>query len=54
MGAVEIRQPRVSGVLAGTEPFRSEVVGRWERRSWTQGRLLARLHLEGMATGDFE
>jgi putative transposase len=54
MGAVEVRQPRVSDVPAGVEPFRSEIVGRYERRSRTQGRLLARLYLEGLATGDFE
>lgn len=54
MGAVEIRQPRVSDVPEGAEPFRSEIVGRWERRSRTQGRLLARLYLEGLASGDFE
>ncbi|MGO8686160.1 MAG: transposase, partial [Candidatus Dormibacteria bacterium] len=54
MGAVEIRQPRVRDLPDGVEPFRSEVVGRWERRSRTQGRLLARLYLEGLATGDFE
>ncbi len=54
MGAVEIRQPRVRDLPEGVEPFRSEVVGRWERRSRTQGRLLARLYLEGLATGDFE
>jgi hypothetical protein len=29
-------------------------LGDWERRSRTQGRLLARLYLEGLATGDFE
>ena len=54
MGAVEIRQPRVRDLPEGVEAFRSEVVGRWERRSRTQGRLLARLYLEGLATGDFE
>ena len=54
MGAVEIRQPRVSDVPAGAEPFRSEIVGRYERRSQTQARLLARLYLEGLASGDFE
>jgi transposase-like protein len=54
MGAVEVRQPRVSDVPAGAEPFRSEIVGRYERRSRTQARLLARLYLEGLATGDFE
>ena len=54
MGAVEVRQPRVSDVPEGAEPFRSEIVGRYERRSRTQARLLARLYLEGLATGDFE
>jgi transposase-like protein len=54
MGAVAIRQPRVSHVPAGAEPFTSEIIGRYERRSETQGRLLARLYLEGLATGDFE
>jgi putative transposase len=54
MGAVEIRQPRVSDVPEAVDPFRSEIVGRYERRSHTQARLLARLYLEGLATGDFE
>jgi transposase-like protein len=54
MGAVEIRQPRVSDVPQGSEPFRSEIVSRDARRSRTQARLLARLSLEGLATGDFE
>jgi len=46
MGAVEIRQPRVRDLPEGVEAFRSEVVGRCERRSRTQGRLLARLYLD--------
>jgi len=54
MGAVEIRQPRVSDVPEGSKPFQSEIVGRYNRRSRTQARLLARLYLEGLATGDFE
>jgi len=54
MGAVAIRQPRSSDVPAGAEPFRSEIVGRYERRSETQARLLARLYLEGLASADFE
>jgi transposase-like protein len=54
MGAVAIRQPRVSDVPTGAEPFASEIVGRYERRSETQARLLARLYLEGLASGDFE
>ena len=54
MGAVALRQPRVSDVPAGVEPFASEIVSRYERRSATQARLLARLYLEGLASGDFE
>jgi putative transposase len=54
MGAVAIRQPRVRDVPAGAEPFASAIVGRYERRSATQARLLARLYLEGLASGDFE
>ena len=54
MGAVSIRQPRVSDVPEGAEPFTSEIVERYERRTPTQARLLARLYLEGLATGDFE
>jgi transposase-like protein len=54
MGAVAIRQPQVSDVPTSAEPFASEIVGRYERRSETQARLLARLYLEGLASGDFE
>lgn len=56
MGAVEVRMPRVSDVPAEVSPegFRSEIVGRYERRSRTQARLLVRLYLEGLASGDFE
>jgi putative transposase len=54
MGAVAVRQPRVSDIPEEMEPFRSEIVSRWERRSRTQARLLARLYLEGLSSGDFE
>ncbi|MHB1501783.1 MAG: IS256 family transposase [Candidatus Dormibacteria bacterium] len=54
MAAVTIRQPRVSDVPAGSDPFRSEIVSRWERQSRTQLRLFARLYLEGLSSGDFE
>jgi len=54
MGAVAIRQPRVSDVPAGAGPFASGIVARYERRSATQARLLSRLYLEGLASGDFE
>src|SRR6516225_8811717 len=56
MGAVEVRLPRVSEVPREVSPkgFESEIVARYQRRSRTQERLLARLYLEGLASGDFE
>ena len=54
MGAVEIRQPRVRDIPESSKPFGSEIVSRYARRSRTQARLLARLYLEGLASGDFE
>jgi len=56
MGAVEVRLPRVSDVPSEISPngFESEIVSRYQRRSRTQERLLARLYLEGLASGDFE
>ncbi|HEX6508261.1 MAG TPA: IS256 family transposase [Chloroflexota bacterium] len=56
MGAVEVRLPRVSDVPleVSSDGFHSEIVSRYQRRSRTQGRLLARLYLEGLASGDFE
>ena len=56
MGAVEVRLPRVSDVPPEVSPdgFHSEIVSRYQRRSRTQARLMARLYLEGLASGDFE
>jgi transposase-like protein len=56
MGAVEIRLPRVSDVPPEVSPdgFHSQIVSRYQRRSRTQARLLVRLYLEGLASGDFE
>jgi transposase-like protein len=56
MGAVEIKLPRVSDVPPEVRPdgFHSEIVAKYQRRSRTQARLLARLYLEGLASGDFE
>jgi transposase-like protein len=56
MGAVEIKLPRVSDVPPEVSPdgFHSEIVAKYQRRSRTQARLLARLYLEGLASGDFE
>jgi putative transposase len=56
MGAVEVRLPRVSDVPKDVSPdgFQSEIVARYQRRSRTQARLMVRLYLEGLASGDFE
>jgi putative transposase len=56
MGAVEIRLPRISDVPTDVSPdgFHSEIVSRYQRRSRTQARLMARLYLEGLSSGDFE
>ena len=56
MGAVEVSLPRVSDVPpeVSSDGFHSEIVSRYQRRSRTQARLMARLYLEGLASGDFE
>ena len=54
MGAVEVRMPRVSDVPEGGDPFASQLLSRYQRRSETQQRLLVRLYLEGLSSGDFE
>ena len=56
MGAVAIQVPRVRDVPKAVSPdgFHSQIVARHQRRSRTQARLLARLYLEGLASGDFE
>ena len=56
LGAIKVRMPRVSDVPKEVAPkgFRSEIVGRYQRISRTTQRLLARLYLEGLSTGDFE
>jgi len=56
MGAVEVSLPRVSDVPKEVSPdgFQSEIVASYRRRSRTQARLMVRLYLEGLASGDFE
>jgi transposase-like protein len=54
MAAVTVRQPRVSDVPEGREPFQFEIVSPWERRSRTKARLFARLYLVGLSGGDVE
>lgn len=56
VGAVEVRVPRVAAVPAEVAPegFSSQIVRKYARASATTQRLLVRLYLEGLATGDFE
>jgi len=56
VGAVPVRLPRVSDVPPEVAPngFESQIVGRYQRASEATQRLLARLYLEGLSTGDFE
>lgn len=56
VGAVKVRVPRVSQVPEQIAPdgFQSQIVHRYQRMSVTTQRLLARLYLEGLSTGDFE
>jgi putative transposase len=56
VGAIPIRQPRVSDVPAEIAPdgFHSQIVPRYQRLSASAQNLLTRLYLEGVSTGDFE
>ena len=56
MGAVEVSLPRVSDVPkeVSDDGFHSEIVASYQRRSRTQARLMVRLYLEGLSSGDFE
>ena len=56
LGRVTVQVPRVSDVPDEVAPegFRSEIIPRYQRVSQTTQRLLARLYLEGLSTGDFE
>jgi putative transposase len=56
VGAIPLRQPRVSDVPADVAPngFHSQIVPRYQRLSGSVQQLLTRLYLEGLSTGDFE
>jgi transposase-like protein len=56
LGQVKVKMPRVSNVPkeVAEEGFESQIVGRYQRASEATQRLLARLYLEGLSTGDFE
>jgi len=51
---VPVRQPRVSDLPEGSEPFASAILPRRRYLSMETQRLFARLYLEGLSSGDFE
>jgi len=55
-GEVKIRQPRVSDVPPelGEEGFNSRILASYQRSSWGLKKILSRLYLEGLSSGDFE
>ncbi len=53
-GTIPVRLPRVADVPAGQEPFASQIVKPYQRRSRTLEDLFPKLFIEGLATRDFE
>ena len=52
--SVPVRQPRVSDLPPGSEPFESSILPKRRYLSMETQRLFARLYLEGLRSGDFE
>jgi putative transposase len=52
--SVPVRQPRVSDLPPGSEPFASAILPKRRYLSMETQRLFARLYLEGLSSGDFE
>ena len=52
--SVPVRQPRVSDLPPGSEPFESSILPKRRYLSMETQRLFARLYLEGLSSGDFE
>lgn len=50
-GEVEVRKPKIVGA---EEPFRSQVIDRWQRRSEQLESVLPALYVEGLSTRDFK
>lgn len=53
-GTVELDQPRVRDVPRGQEPFESQILRKYQRRSDTIDETFMKLFIEGLATRDFE
>ena len=52
-GTIQVQVPRVSDVPAGQEPFVSQLVEPYQRRSKSLDEVFPQLFLEGLATRDF-
>jgi transposase-like protein len=53
-GTIKVTVPRVSDVPRSQEPFESQIIKPYQRRSQTLQRLFPQLFVEGLATRDFE
>lgn len=53
-GTIKIKTPRVSDVPEGQEPFESQIVKPYQRRSKSLAMVFPKLFIEGLATRDFE
>jgi len=53
-GAIKVRMPRVSDVPPNHEPFASQLIKPYQKRSQTLREVFPKLFIEGLATRDFE
>jgi transposase-like protein len=53
-GTIKLPVPRVADVPADQEPFASQLVQPYQRRSQSLDEVFPKLFLEGLATRDFE
>lgn len=53
-GTIALALPRVRDVPAGQDPFESQIVRKYQRRSDTIDQTFMNLFVEGLATRDFE
>jgi transposase-like protein len=53
-GTIKVKAPRVCDVPANQEPFASQILKPYQRRSQTLSQVFPNLFIEGLATRDFE
>lgn len=53
-GTIKVKVPRLSDVPASQEPFASQILKPYQRRSQTLSEVFPKLFIEGLATRDFE